>query len=211
MGTVFKKQTTRAVPAGAEIVEKSGERIARWRVRGKPRTAPVTQGEGGGDRIVTESATYFAKFRDSDGKPVTRATGCRDKQAAEQLLKKWERETEQVKSGTLDKKALDAAKQAAVPLEEHLTTYEQSLIAAEVSDVYRANVLRAVRRVAKDCGFGTPADFDREVAGGATQGRGADERPQPELLPPIRHHVCELVRRNPAADRTQPRPRPEGR
>src|SRR5688500_3110104 len=111
MGTVFKKQTTRAVPAGAEIVAKGGKRIARWRVRGKLRTAPVTKGAGGADRIVTESATYFAKYRDAGGKVVVRPTGCRDKQAAEQLLKKWEREGEQVKSGTLDKKALDAAKQ----------------------------------------------------------------------------------------------------
>src|SRR5207249_2837241 len=38
-----------------------------------------------------------------------------------------------------------------------------SLIAAEVSAVYRQNVLRAVRKVAADCGFATPADFDREA------------------------------------------------
>jgi len=164
MGTVFKKQTTRPVPAGAEIVEKNGGRIARWRVRGKLRTAPVTAGEGGGDRIVTESGTYVAKYRDAGGVVVTRSTGCRDRQAAEQLLKKWEREAEQIKSGTLDRKALAAAKQAAIPLEEHLAAYEQSLIAAEVSGMYRANVLRAVRRVATDCGFGTPADLDREAA-----------------------------------------------
>lgn len=162
MGSVFKKQTTRVIPSGAEISGKNGQRVVRWRVRGKLRTAPLTTGSGG-DQIVTESATYFAKFRDSDGKPVVRPTGCRDKQAAEQLLKKWEREAEQVKAGTLDRKALQAARQAAVPLEEHLAAYEQSLIAAEVSDMYRANVLRAVRRVAGDCRFGTPTDFSREA------------------------------------------------
>ena len=163
MGTVFKKQTTRAVPVGAEVVAKGGKRVARWRVRGKLRTAPLTTGDGGGDRIVTESSTYFAKYRDAAGKVVTRPTGCRDRQAAEQLLKKWEREGEQIKSGTLDRKALDAARQSAVPLEDHLTAYERSLIASKVSDVYRANVQRAVRRVSGDCGFATPSDFDREA------------------------------------------------
>jgi integrase len=163
MGSVFKKQSTRAVPERAEIFSKSGERLARWKVRGKLRTARLTEGKDGGDRIVTDSATYFAKFRDAMGKPETRATGCRDKQAAEQLLKKWEREVEQVKSGTLDRRALDAAKLAAVPLEQHLSAYEQSLIAAEVSEMYRANVLRAVLRVAKDCAFKTPADLNREA------------------------------------------------
>ncbi|HEY1191516.1 MAG TPA: hypothetical protein VGE74_28035 [Gemmata sp.] len=121
MGTVFKKQTTRAVPAGAEVVEKGGERVARWRVRGKLRTAPLTTGASGDDRIATESATFFAKYRDANGQVAVRPTGCKDKQAAEQMLKKWEREAEQIKTGTLDKKALDAVKQAAVPLEEHLT------------------------------------------------------------------------------------------
>jgi hypothetical protein len=66
----------------------------------------------GADRIVTESVTYFAKFRDADGLPVTRATGCRDRQAAEQMLQKWEREVEQVKAGTLDRKALNLASAA---------------------------------------------------------------------------------------------------
>ncbi len=163
MGTVFKKQTTRAIPAGAEIVEKGGERVARWRVRGKLRTASVTTGEGGGDRIITESATYFAKYRNAAGVVVIKPTGCRDRQAAEQLLKRWEREDEQVKAGTLDQKSLDIGRLSTIPLEDHLTAYERSLVAAEVSDVYRKNVLSAVRRVAKDCGFANPAQFNREV------------------------------------------------
>ena len=163
MGTVFKKQTTRPLPADAEIVVKGGERVARWRMRGKVRSARVTTGTDGSARVVTESGTYFAKYRDADGSVVTRPTGCRDKQAAEQLLKKWEREAEQVKAGTLDRKALDTARRASAPLEDHLAAYERSLIAAEVTTVYRENALRAVRRVAKDCGFDTPAAFHREA------------------------------------------------
>src|SRR5687767_14952194 len=129
MGTVFRKQTTRPVPADAEITTAAGRRVARWRVRGKFRTAPVTKGIGGDDRILTESGTYFAKYRDADGKVVTRPTGCRDKQAAEQLLKKWEREAEQIKAGTLDRKALETALKGAAPLEEQLAAYERSLVA----------------------------------------------------------------------------------
>jgi integrase len=162
---VFKQKVTRPVPAGAEIAEKNGSRVARWRSRGKLRTAPLTTGENGDDRIPTEARTYTAKFRDHTGKVVTRPTGCRDEQAARQLLTKWEREVEQIKAGTLDRKALYAARQAAAPLEDHLSAYERSLVAAEVCDVYRANALRAVRRVAADCKFLTPADLDREAVG----------------------------------------------
>ncbi len=163
MGTVFKKQTTRQVPPGAEIVTKGGSRVARWGVRGKLRTAPLTTREGGVDRIVTESSTYFAKYRDAEGVLQIVPTGCRDRQAAEQMLKKWERKVEQIKAGTLDRKSLDVSRLAGAPLEDHLATYERSLVAAEVSDVYRENVLRAVRKVSTDCGFLTLGAFNREA------------------------------------------------
>mgnify|MGYP000943005762 CR=1 FL=1 len=159
MGSVYRQKVTRPLPTGAEVVTKGGERVARWRVRGKLRTAAVS---AGGDRIVTAARTYTAKFRDHTGAVVVRATGCKDEQAARQLLAKWEREAEQVRAGTLDPAALAAAKKGAAPLADHLAGYERSLIAAEVSDSYRGNVLRAVRKVAADCGFATPADFRRE-------------------------------------------------
>ncbi|CEF48213.1 unnamed protein product [uncultured bacterium] len=163
MGSVFRQKVTRPLPAGAEVVTRNGERVARWRARGKPRTAPLRTGEDGSDRVLTEARTYTARFRDHTGKVVTRPTGCKDEQAARQMLAAWEREVEQVKAGTLDAKDLDTSRKAAAPLEEHLTVYERSLVAAEVSDVYRANVLRAVRKVSADCGFATPTAFDREA------------------------------------------------
>ncbi|MBZ4170914.1 hypothetical protein JYG45_23745, partial [Escherichia fergusonii] len=70
------------------------------------RTAPLTTGKAGGDRIVTESTTYFGQYKDHDGKTLVRPTGCRDEQAAKQMLAGWEREAEQIRAGTLDAKAL---------------------------------------------------------------------------------------------------------
>ena len=166
MGSVFKKQTTRPVPGGAEFIVKSGERYARWRVRGKPRTARLTVGGDGTDRIVTESATYYAKFRDADGTVITRSTSCRDRMAAEQLLARWEREVEQVRAGVLDPKDLTSARRSSAPLADMLSAYDRSLAASEVSDTYRANVLRAVRRLARECRFASLADIDREAVEG---------------------------------------------
>jgi hypothetical protein len=61
MGTVFRKKTQRAVPPGAEIHIRDGKRLARWKVRGKSRTAEVVRPKKGNwvgqDRIVTESRT----------------------------------------------------------------------------------------------------------------------------------------------------------
>ena len=52
MGSLFKKTVTRPLPPGAEIVSRKGERLARWRDgKGKMRTAPVTTGHDGAERI----------------------------------------------------------------------------------------------------------------------------------------------------------------
>ncbi len=161
MGTVFKKTTTRPVPPGAEIVSKAGVRTARWKVRGKVRTAPLTTGEDGTDRISTKATTYTAKYRDHTGKVVERPTGCRDEQAARQMLAGWEREVERIRAGTFDPGELDTARRAASPIAEHLDAHEQSLIAAGTTDGYRKNLRRAVERVATDCGFVSLADISR--------------------------------------------------
>jgi hypothetical protein len=160
---VFEKTTTRPVPDGAVIVGKDGKQVARWRVRGKLRAAPLTTGADGQPRIATRAATDTAKYRDHAGAVVERATGCRDGQAARQMLAKWEREAEQIKTGTLDARHLDSARRAATPVVEHLDAYEHSLIAADTSPVYRANLRRAVLRVAAECGFATLADLSREA------------------------------------------------
>ena len=144
MGSVFKKQTTRGLPAGAEVVAKGGKSVARWRVKGKLRTTPLS---AHGTRIVTDSATYYAKFRGHDGVVVTRPTGCRDRQAAEQHLAKWEREVEQIKAGTLDPAALAVAKHTSTPLADHFDAYDLSLVTAGTTEGHRANVRRFLNRV----------------------------------------------------------------
>src|SRR5262245_52739803 len=117
MGSVFRKSYTKPIPAGAEITTKGGGRVARWRVRGKPKSAPVTRGEDGSDRLLIEGRTFYAKYRDHAGAVVTRPTGCKDEQAARQMLARWVREVEQIKAGTLDPGDLDTSRKASAPLE----------------------------------------------------------------------------------------------
>ncbi len=55
IGTVFKKPTTRPLPVGAELFTKSEQRFARWKADKRTRTAKLTTGRDGSERIVTES------------------------------------------------------------------------------------------------------------------------------------------------------------
>ena len=93
---------TRPLPPGAEIIVRKGERCARWKDRrGKSRTAPLTVGKDGSERIVTESPYYVAKYRDGGGVVRVEPTGCRDETAARQVLVDLERKAELVLSNVM--------------------------------------------------------------------------------------------------------------
>ena len=155
MGTVFRKSYTTPVPAGAEIVEKNGQRFARWRNRGKLRTAPLTTGEDGGDRILVECRTFFAKYRDHDGKVVTRPTGCRDEQAARRVLADLESRAERVKAGILTPAEDRLGDFLHTPLADHIAAYLTHLRAAGAGDAHRSEVRRTLDRVFTDCSCST--------------------------------------------------------
>lgn len=163
MGTIFRRTERRPVPASADIVEKGGRRFARWKLRGKTITAPIDAAADGSETVGVKSPTYFAKYRTHAGRVVVRSTGCRDESTARQKLAAWEREVEQVHAGVLDPTALDAARAAADPIDPHLTAYEQSLTARGVSDVYRKNAVRAVRRLMAEVPLTRLRDLCREV------------------------------------------------
>jgi hypothetical protein len=102
MGTVYRKTFTKPLPAGAEVVERGGVRLARWRDgAGKPRTARLTAGRDGAPRILVESGTYVAKYRDGSGIVVEEPTGCRTEAAARQVLADLERKAERTRAGLL--------------------------------------------------------------------------------------------------------------
>ena len=124
MGSVFKKTVTRPLPPGAEFITRQGVRLARWRDgKGKTRTAPVTTGKDGADRIRDESGTYFARYRDGDGIVVEVSTGCRDKTAAQDVLADLERKAERVRAGLLTPAEARTAEHLTTPIGEHVAAY----------------------------------------------------------------------------------------
>jgi integrase len=112
---------------------------------------------------------------------VERSTGCRDETAARQKLAGWEREAEQVRAGVLDAGDLETAKAGSGDIQPHVDAYGRSLGAAAVSESYRANALRAVRRLVAELGVGTVRDlrrdkFERWLGEAVAAGMGARTR-----------------------------------
>lgn len=182
MGTVYKKTYTKPLPAGAELFIRKGERFAKWKDRkGKTRTAAVTTGQDGTDRLLLESPYYIAKYRDGAGLVQETATGCRDEQAARRILADLERRAELVKAGVMTTAETRIADHQATPLAEHLAAFGEYGVAAGHSAERRANVGRQLERLAVECSFGTLADLRRDalerwLAAQSREGMGARTR-----------------------------------
>ncbi len=167
MGTVYKKQTTRPLPVGAEVFTKSGQRYARWKPKkGKTRTAKVTTGQDGSERIVTESATYVANYRDGEGFVQTVPTGCRDEDAARSVLGELERRSELVKARVLTPEQDNVANQQDVPFAEHVEAFVNRRTKRApngVTLVGQNNSRARLTRLASECGFRVLSDLRSKV------------------------------------------------
>jgi integrase len=162
MGHVFKPQVTMAVPPGAEILERNGERFARWRnAHGKLCTREVRT-TARGDRIAFRSGRYLARYRDADGVTQTVATGCRDESAARTVLVELERRAELVRSGVLTTAQDAAADHKRSKIGAHLDAYLMSLRAKGDSERHCKNVRRLVTTVVSACKFHALRDVKRE-------------------------------------------------
>jgi integrase len=164
VGTVFKKTYTKPLPAEAETFVRKDQRFARWKDRrGKTRTAPLTTGEDGSERIAIESPFYVAKYRDGAGVVQTISTGCRDEGAARRVLADLERRAELVRARVMSAAEAAVGDHQATPFGEHVDSYLAYLEAKGSCKEHRSERARQLRRLAADCTFGALADLHREA------------------------------------------------
>lgn len=164
MGTVYRKMTTRSMPAEAEIFVRKGERFARWKdSKGKTRTALFSSGKDGRDRITTISPYFIAKYRDGSGLIVEQSTGCRDETAARRVLADLERRAELVKANVITAAEDLAAGHQPKPLAVHFDAYSEHLQAVGVTEKHGKETRRYLVQLAANCSFSRLADLTREA------------------------------------------------
>ncbi len=172
MGSVFKKTVTRPLPPGAELFTKRGEQFARWKPpKGRTKTAKVTTGKDGSLRIVEESATYIAKYRDGSGYICETSTGCRDEDAARSVLGKLERRAELVKSEVISSAEAATADHQQTPLADHFAAYMNHLRSKGTSARHVADTKRLAEQVFNDCECETLRDIHHDTVEGWLAGR----------------------------------------
>jgi len=165
MGSVFKKAVTRPLPPNAEIVVRQGVRLARWRdSKGKMKSAPLTVGIDGAERIRDESATYVARYRDGNSHVIEVSTGCRDKTAAQSVLADLERRAEKVRAKILTRAEDRIADHLSTPISEHVDADITGLEATGATRKHVAESRRILEAVLTGCSFATLADLERSNA-----------------------------------------------
>ncbi len=113
----------------------------------------MTTGKDGSQRIVVESGTYVAKYRDGSGLVHTVSTGCRDEGAARSVLNELERRSELVNSGAMTAGEDRIAEHQAMKIEEHFDVYTTSLRASGKSPKHISETERLAKPIFDDCKF----------------------------------------------------------
>jgi hypothetical protein len=120
MSNLRRLPYTKPLPAGAQIITKKGERLARFKDRrGKTVEAPVNED---GTRIQLLSRKWYGEYKDADG-VERRVPLFTDKTASEQELARLVRAAELGKAGVVDPFAAHRKR----PLAEHLQHFAAAL------------------------------------------------------------------------------------
>lgn len=167
MGSLRRKTATKPLPDGAELYRRKDDQLARWLDKaGKKRTARLTTGRDGSQRIVVECGTWLAKYRDGAGIIREVSTGCRDKAAARSVLTDLERKAELVRSNVITAAESAVADHATVPVVKHFEAYQSHRVTQELSPARIKGSHSQLLRIATDCGFSKLSDLNSDALTG---------------------------------------------
>ena len=169
MAAVYRRSYTMPMPKNAEILERNGETIAQWiDAHGKKHSESTTVSRKGQLKVIRYAPTFWAQYRDADGRMVVESTGCRDKQAARHVLAEKLKRVEHIKAGILNAQECRTADHASLPLEMHVESYMQHLKAKtirgrKISEGHRSNVQRQLNVLLRDSSFKRLRDITRDA------------------------------------------------
>ena len=87
MATIYRKVYPVPLPDGAEIIQRRGQRVARWTDgNGNAKSAPLS---ADGTKVMHEAGCWYARYRDADGVDRRVSTNCNDEQAARQVASRY--------------------------------------------------------------------------------------------------------------------------
>jgi integrase len=174
MASIFKPTYTKSVPSGATILEKKGERFARFKRGGRTIDAPLTKD---GAKIILESSTWHVRYKGPGGS-WQRQKGYTDKDATLALGVRLERAAARGIEG-LDDPFQEHNRR---PLVEHLAEFRAHLEALNDSPGHVQRVIACCSLVFSQCGFERIPDISASrVEEWLTAARKKNPAPTPEI------------------------------
>ncbi len=128
MGHIYKPTYTITTPANAEHYAKTTHRngqtesvaMVRWTDKlGKKQTGELLAS----GRVRRQSPYYSIRYRDGSGCIQRKATGCRDRTAANHVLARYDKRTAQVRAGILTAAEDAVADHLRSPIADHVAAY----------------------------------------------------------------------------------------
>ena len=156
MAYIFKQKRRKAIPAGAEILRRKGGKVAKWATaQGRTMTAAVD-----GDCIVTEGATYKARWRGADGTMRTQSTGCRTADMAQKWLDTRVNEVERVRSGVVSASEAATAAKSTGLIVDAVAAFGDDMKARRRTAGHITVTKSVITRCADGCGWRQLKDMD---------------------------------------------------
>jgi integrase len=150
MATVFKRHWLKAIPAGAEIITRGGERCAVW-TDGKTKRKRRALLTPDSRRVILEAETYTIEWWDENATRRKRGTKFVDKDSAQELADKLERHAEKRRTGMIDatqeRFAVEGRKSAA----DHLADYIATLQARQNTSKHVSMARRHIEEIIAVC------------------------------------------------------------
>jgi integrase len=151
MARVFRQTYTKPLPAGAVVITRKGQKLARYKDgRGKVQTAPLSQD---GTKIILKAGKHYIDYKDAHG-VTRRVPGFKDEKASQQYANELEKLAERVRCGCRPKEY----EQLKRPLREHLSEFKAYLLAKGTSEVQARQVHNRALAILEACRFVLWAD-----------------------------------------------------
>ena len=181
MGTIYKQLVTRTLPANAVVeskrrratkqelrsnpdVETIVDQIATWHDRsGRKRSATVVKRKDGTLGVRSQTATYYASFRDGTGLVQEVPTGCKDKQAAMSVLNDHMQRAELVKANVMSSDQARIADFQPIALKDHIAEYKTYLTGRNVHPDRVKTTDARLAESANGCGFKYLCDLNADA------------------------------------------------
>lgn len=146
MARIFKQTYTKPVPPDAEVINRKGQRLARFKdSRGKSVSIPLTED---GNRIIRQTAKWYIEYNDADG-IIRKVPGFKDKQATEQRAQELEKTAEHIRSGYKPKEH----EQLNRLLSEHIEDFRESLKSKGNGKSHVDQTVKRIKCVFEKCEF----------------------------------------------------------